>query len=169
MVRTAGSAPATVVALAIDNYGSMSWNLMSDGHFLVQDLDTGKTLDRLPVVDGEVPRSWAFAGPEGKCVFGFADGSVVLAEVTFATEYLEDEEVPPEYLDLEPGQRRIWKNGSLERTPEGQLRFQVLEVARDDAVSLGDVRPSICWICPAHHRALRWRPWTAPVFFTTGP
>jgi phosphate transport system permease protein len=128
----------SVVAQAIDNYGSMSWNLMSDGHFLVQDLDTGKTLDRIPVAEGRVPRSWAFAGPEGKCVFGFADGSVVLAEVSFATEYLEDEDVPADYFDLEPGLRRIWKNGSLERTPEGQLRFQVLKVTRDDALSLGN-------------------------------
>ncbi len=122
---------------AIDNYGSMSWNLMSDGFFLVQDLDTGKILDRIPVAEGRLPRSWAFAGPEGKCVFGFADGSVMFAKAAFTTEFLTDEAVPAEYHDLETGARRAWRNGSLERTPEGQLRFQVLTFTRQDVLPLG--------------------------------
>jgi len=133
-----GSYRLEAVAQAIDNYGSMSWNLMSNGYFLVQDLDTGKILDRIPVDEGRVPRCWAFAGPEGKCIFGFADGSVVLAEVSFTTKFLDDEDVPADYHDLQPGARKTWRNGSLERTPEGQLRFQVLTVTRDKALPLSD-------------------------------
>jgi phosphate transport system permease protein len=129
--------PATVVAQGIDNYGSLSWNLMSDGIFLVQDLDSGEALDRIPVSAGRVPRSWAFAGPEGRCVFGFADGSVALAEVTFATSYLDDADVPAEYHGLGAGQRARWRNGSLARTPEGQLRFQELAFVIDDDLVLG--------------------------------
>jgi phosphate transport system permease protein len=122
---------------AIDNYGSMSWSLMSDGFFLVQDLETGKILDRIPVAEGGLPGSRAFAGPEGECVFGFSDGSVMFAEAAFTTEFLADGAVPAEYHDLKTGARRAWRNGSLERTPEGQLRFQVLTFTRQDVLSLG--------------------------------
>ncbi len=127
----------SILAQAIDNYGSMSWNLMSEGFFLVQDLDTGNILDRIPVDEGRLPTSWAFAGPEGKCAFGFSDGSVMLAEVVFITEFMADQDLPEKYHDLEIGARRPWKNGSLERTPENQLRFQVLTFTREDVLTLG--------------------------------
>ncbi|MEN8006629.1 MAG: ABC transporter permease subunit [Candidatus Krumholzibacteriota bacterium] len=133
-----GTPGPRVVVQAVDNYGSLSWNLMSNGTFLVQDLDTGSILDRVFVDEGRIPRSWAFAGPEGKCIFGFADGSVILAEVSFVTEFLDDDDVPVSFRDLEPGDRRVWKNGSLERTPEGQLRFQELSFTRDEALPLGE-------------------------------
>lgn len=130
---------ATVVAQGVDNYGSMTWNLMSDGYFLVQDLDTGEVLDRIAVDSGRELRSWSFAGPEGACVFGFADGSFVLADLVFQTEYLDDTDVPESYGDLVAGERRIWRQGSIERTPEGQLRYQVLTLRRDEALPLADV------------------------------
>jgi phosphate transport system permease protein len=133
-----GARSAVTLAQAVDNYGSMSWNLMSDGYFLVQDLDSGAVMDRIPVDGGRVPRCWSFAEPEGKCVFGFADGSFVLAEVSFSTEFLEDDAVPAEFHTLAPAERRIWRNGVLERTPEGQLRYQTLTVTRDDALSLAE-------------------------------
>jgi phosphate transport system permease protein len=131
------ASPVTVLAQGIDNYGSMSWNLLSTGQFLVQELRSGEILDRFPVVAGRIPLSFAIAEAEGRCVFGFADGSVMLGLVGFTTEFLADDDVPAEFHDLAVGARRPWRQGLLERTPEGQLRLQVLAMTLDDALVLG--------------------------------
>ena len=117
-----------------------------------------------------MPSSWAFAGPEGKCVFGFADGSVILAEVTFATEYLEDDDVPAEFHDLGTGDRRSGANGSagtdagraaavpgpgvqaaMKRLPLGDAPIELLDLSR---TSSGFALAALDSAGVFHHRTL---------------
>lgn len=126
-----------LAAQVMDGYGSLALSLFADGTILVQDLHDGAVLDSLGLRPQSALTSW-FVGSGGqKSVFGFADGSVMTALLDFPTEFIAEQEVPPAYRDLQPGQSRPWHRGLLARTPEGQFRYQFLQVKVDPVIPLG--------------------------------
>jgi phosphate transport system permease protein len=133
---------AAVVQQGIDEYGSVSWTLRSDGTVLVRSLTSGRQLPPISVDPDAVPTVAAFAGRGGATAFGFADGSVVIGTLDFTTDYLDGPDVPAEIRDLPVGETRIWDGGIVETTPEGQHRHQVLrwEPGEHLAVGQGPIR-----------------------------
>lgn len=132
----AGGDAGPIVAQATDGYGTMFWSLRRDGRLFVQDLASGAEIDRT-LLNGEAGlRAWSEVSG-GQVACGFADGTVILAGIGFATEYHEGEDVPPGFGDLESGQSKVYGNGLLTRTPEGQLRHQFLSLDLPDPLELG--------------------------------
>jgi hypothetical protein len=113
-----------LAAQVMDGYGSLALNLFADGTILVQDLHDGTVLDSLSLRPAAALTCWSVGAGGQKSVFGFADGSVMTAVLAFPTEFIADQDVPPAFRDLQPGQSRPWRRGLLARTPEGQFRYQ---------------------------------------------
>lgn len=128
-----------IVATAIDNYGIMSWSLTAAGEFIVRSLGTGEVLARVPLVEQGQPTAWTVGPGTSVAAFGYANGSTRIAELSWQTRFLEDDDVPPSYRDLAQSESRSWEQGLLVRTPEGQLRHQKLKVVKEEPVSLGSV------------------------------
>ena len=127
------------VASAIDNYGIMTWGMTTAGEIIVRAIADGAELDRLPVgVDGAAPTAWSFGVGTGMVAFGFADGRTRIAELDWQTRFLEDDEVPASWRNLAVGESRVWEKGLLVRTPEGQLRHQVLVLKPSEPVQVGE-------------------------------
>lgn len=135
---TAAIAPvggAVVVATRIDNYGTMSWSLLSDGSLVVQELANGATIHRAQVVSGAAPTVASSGGD--RLILGFADGSVVTSAIEFTSRYLQEEGLPAELAAMGAGENRPWREGLVTRTPEGQWRHQVVTLSPDAPLSLG--------------------------------
>jgi phosphate transport system permease protein len=141
-----GEAP--VLSQGIGNYGSLAWHLLADGSFVVQELDRGRYIDRVAVREGMVPTAGAMDGGGGIGAFGFADGSLQLARVDFATRYLAPDEEPPDLAGLGVGERGIMGRGLAERTPEGQLRLETLAYEPAEPVAVSDHPLTLVDIAP---------------------
>ncbi len=132
-----GSRTATVVRQVMDDYGSMVWSFRDDGTFSVRGLAPGQSMPGASVADSLPPTAWAFAGEEGRAVFGFADGTVLTATAGFEVDFLDDGEVPERYHELRTDETAVWEGSLLTRTPESQLRRQTFVLEKDDPVALG--------------------------------
>ena len=126
-----------ILSEGVDAYVSMAWSLLDDGSFLVRNLADGAILERRPCPYPEPPVAVALSSHATVGAFGFADGSVATVNLDFETDFLADADVPEAYRDLGVGERRPWSAGLLERTPEGQLRHQVLRVQEDEPAPVG--------------------------------
>jgi phosphate transport system permease protein len=139
----AGQSPARDTAnpplhQVIDNYGSLVWSLHADGTFQVRELEHGTLIDTHRIRAEAAPTAWSMStsGTTGRGALGFADGSVITLQAGFAVKFMEDEDVPERLQTLQIGERMVWERGLAERTPEGQLRVQELELVQDPAVAV---------------------------------
>ena len=133
-----GSRTATVVRQVVDDYGSMVWSFRDDGTFGVRGLAPGQSMPGASVADSLPPTAWAFAGEEGRAVFGFADGTVLTATAGFEVDFLDDSEVPERYHELQADETAVWGGSLLTRTPESQLRRQTFILEKDEPVVMGE-------------------------------
>jgi phosphate transport system permease protein len=118
-----------LIHLGVDEYRVMSWSLFADGTVRVIRLDTGELLDTLHLVDGDSVSAWSVESGGGSVAFGYLDGSVRLGEISFATDFLPDSLLSADVASLEVGEITALDDAVVERTPEGQLRRQRLEVS----------------------------------------
>ncbi|MCB1183053.1 ABC transporter permease subunit [bacterium] len=132
-----GAGGSAFVAGAVDGYGNMSWGMTPQGEIIVRNLADGAVLDRIAVGDSLRPTAWSFGVGTGQAAFGFGDGTVRTAELVWHTTFHADEEVPDRYTDMIVGEARAWDNGVVVRTPEGQLRHQVLELTTSEPIPVG--------------------------------
>ncbi|MFG0252306.1 MAG: hypothetical protein ACF8NJ_05465 [Phycisphaerales bacterium JB038] len=116
------------VRLAVDEYRTLTYTTAADGTVTVLRTDSGEVLEQIPLFEGRAPCAWSFSGADETGVAGFADGSVQAFSMSFQTSFLRDDLVPDEYYELAEGDIVTHENGTVERTPEGQFRFQRLRV-----------------------------------------
>ncbi len=143
----AGAARATVTEpevrvrdSAIDEQRRLSWSLLSNGTLELYRLDTGERFETFtPFAEGAagLPTCAAREPDESGALFGFADGTVRPATISFATHYLRDENASDAQRALTPGAMLTVPGGIVERTNEGQLRVQTLDFALLEPIFVG--------------------------------
>ncbi|MHC4876450.1 MAG: ABC transporter permease subunit [Planctomycetota bacterium] len=140
---------------ATDEYLNVGWIAYRDGTLRTVRLDTGETLATTALIpEGRELTAWSF-GPRGDVGFGFADGDIQLGTISFESAVLllkgstdstasgnddvrivQLEEYPSTFADLEIGDVTRFKDGIVQKTPEGQFRLQELSVVMDDPVAV---------------------------------
>ena len=127
----------TLTHLAVDDYGSLAWSLHEKGFVQLRELDNGALLEQLQLMPGKEVTRLKVSGHQGRVVAGFADGSIMTMRLSFTVEFLADDDLPDRYATMQVGERRVYENTLIERTPEGQLRQSRLELVEDQPVQLG--------------------------------
>jgi len=122
----AGSTPAAVVHVGLNEYSTMAWMLHRDGSIFVRRLADGRVIRRLEVPDALLMTCWSFGIESENCVFGYSDGTVRAGTITFTTEFIPSDQIPAQLQDLPVGEAAPLREGIVERTPERQFRFQEL-------------------------------------------
>jgi phosphate transport system permease protein len=137
-----GSTPAAVVHVGLNEYSTMVWMLHRDGSIYVRRLTDGRVIRRLEVPESRRLTCWSFSIDDDHCAFGYADGTVRVGSIGFATEFLRPAEVPDELQDLAVGEAASLREGIVERTPEMQFRYQELRLEMDPPQTLS-TRPIV--------------------------
>jgi phosphate transport system permease protein len=127
--------------LALDDYEMLAWQVTSDGNLIVFRLDTGKVLERRSLFPGARLTACSSPSRQEHVAFGFADGTVRLGKIGFASRFLESGQVPAEFADLQVGDVAEFDGGLITRTPEGQLRTQKIKVDLEEPIKPPDPAP----------------------------
>lgn len=128
--------------VAVDEFRIAAVELILGGralrHFRIDpEITNGDALlNEIPLFD-RGPTALSYSHSDGALAAGFADGTIQLGQVTFETDFYEDEDVPAELHGLAEGQVSVLDGAAVQRTPIGQLRRQRLEVRVDDPVESG--------------------------------
>ncbi|HOX24462.1 MAG TPA: ABC transporter permease subunit [Candidatus Krumholzibacteria bacterium] len=131
-----GEPPAGVVHVAVDESATMAWAFHRDGSVLVRDLRDGRTIHRLRVPDGPSLTCWSFSLEGDRCALGYADGSVRLGTLGFATEYVDADDVRAAGREPAIGEAVPFRRGMVERTPEDQFRYREIVLALGEPLVL---------------------------------
>jgi phosphate transport system permease protein len=123
--------PARPLRTAVDEYQLLGWTLYADGALQVFRLDNGKVLERRTVFPGQTLTACSSPSREEEMAFGFADGTVRLGRIGFATRFLEAADLPANLRHLPLGEVAELDGGLLSRTPEGQMRGHKIKVELD--------------------------------------
>ena len=157
--QAASTANAEPLHFATDEYLNVGWIAYRDGTIRTVRLDSGETLSTTSLIpEGRELTAWSF-GPRGDVAFGFADGDIQLGRVSFSTAFLQIsvegeaaagsddarmlqlDELPAELSGLQIGDTAKYRDGMVEKTPEGQLRLQELTVEMDAPVTVASGVP----------------------------
>ncbi len=122
-------------SVGIDEYGRIVWTVSRHGKIATFDSTNGKRLTESALVK-ETPTSLAVSPPDGQFAFGFADGGVQFGKLEFSTEFLESEAAPARLLSLRPNESAPYRGGIVQRTSEGQLRWQELHTSLEPPVRI---------------------------------
>jgi phosphate transport system permease protein len=110
--------------LAMDEYQRMAWRYEPNNRLVVFDVHNGATLAQPELTLGETVTAAYFSHGGTESVLGLADGSIILADFGFATDFASETDAPEAVRTLKVGEHgqsdgRIWT-----RLPSGQLRSQ---------------------------------------------
>lgn len=124
----------------LDEHRTIGWAVTDEGKLTVFRAEGGGVLNEQQLIDGEKPTA-AVVMPDGEGVaFGFADGSVRLGTIRFATKFYEPDQVDASIRKLEVGEPVPFGEGSergmIERTPQDQFRLQVAVAQFDKPVEV---------------------------------
>jgi len=133
----------TPIHLAVDEFRKMAWAIQSDGTLKVVRLDTGKVLVNRNLFKSRKMSAWSLQIRSDEVAFGFEDGTVTLGKIGFRTRFLGPEDTPAEFKRLEEEEVREYKGGLVTRTPEGQLRLQVVVADLEKTIPLAQASPVI--------------------------
>ncbi|HVR30048.1 MAG TPA: hypothetical protein VMS86_10995, partial [Thermoanaerobaculia bacterium] len=125
---------AQATRVGIDEYGAMAWTFFDDGALRVYRASDGELLEELRPFDEGAPVATSFSITGGGAAFGFEDGRVRLARITFATEFVEPGSLPAELRELEEGAVAPFEGGVVERTRQRQFRLQRLVVDLEEPI-----------------------------------
>jgi phosphate transport system permease protein len=127
------------VALAPDQL--LAWALESDGSLACFRPDDGALVARQPLLRESPPTAAVFGHSGTRAAFGFADGSVRLANLNFTNTFLAEDDLPQKLRELKPNELAAHDDGILTRTPAGQLRLEKLAVELESPIELSGSRP----------------------------
>ncbi|MEL7061344.1 MAG: ABC transporter permease subunit [Acidobacteriota bacterium] len=126
--------------VGLDEYRVLGWELGAEGDLTIFRLDNGEVLERNQLFEGAELTASSFQIRGDQAAFGFADGSVRLANVSFVTEILDAEDLPAETLAAFEDEDAVvnYREGVLEKTPSAQYRLQELQIELGAAVRLAE-------------------------------
>ncbi len=130
------SANDPLAQVQLNEYVTMAWTLDPKGVIHLIRLDTGEALDAVRPLGDREPTAVSAVYSDGLLAFGFADGTIQIGRVGFATRFLDPAEIPEAARTIEIGGGVPMEGGILERTPEGQFRLQKLEAKLEEPIEL---------------------------------
>lgn len=121
----------SVLGTDLDEYRTIGFVFHRDGRLGLFDAASGAPLGERRLFDGEAT-AFARSRVTGGIVVGFADGSVRLGRIAFASRFLDaaSAEATP-HAGLAPGARTPLGEELLERTVQGELRVVSVEANLD--------------------------------------
>jgi len=122
--------------LAVDEYLHTVWLVTADGDLVSYRMSSGEQLTRQRLFEGKRPVASSFALRDGRVAFALDDSTVQLGTIDFETRFVPPEELPAEIRELAIGAAATYRNGVLERTPEGQYRLQQLAANLQDPIQI---------------------------------
>lgn len=125
--------------LAVDEYLVAGW-LLTDGGENIRSLRLadGSVLNERPLFDGLQPQALAFDPREELVSAAFDDGTIRLINIGFSSSFLHDpSQLPDAVRALTEGQEAVYDGGIVQRTPEGQLRHQILKISPQEPIDVG--------------------------------
>ncbi len=128
---------------AVDEYQLLGWSLMPDGNLFVYRLDNGKVLERRSLFPGQKLTACSSPVREQEIAFGFADGTIRMGRIRFASRFPEAGDLPPAVRDLPVGESAEYEGGLLIRTPVGQLRAQKLKIDLEEPLKAPEPSPVV--------------------------
>lgn len=137
--RHAAVAANTNAPLAIgnDEYRRLAFALDPSGELVVWRTDDGAQLEKRTLFPDGRLTAVAQRDSNGDMAFGFADGSVRLGRIAFSARFVDASAQPEIARQLESTQLAVVGNALVERTPDGQLRMQSIDVDAQPALSVG--------------------------------
>ena len=116
----------------------LAWTVDADGVVEVRRLDDGRVLDRHDLFEGRAT-AWAFGIGDGRVAFGFGDGSIREASVSFGSALLGADAVPESFRSAGAGAIAVDDRAVLVRLGDGQVRKQWVSVHADEPVARSGV------------------------------
>jgi len=130
-------APPAGRVLAVDEYQRLALELRSDASVIVSRLDDGATIETRTLFDGARLTSTSLREGAGDMAFGFADGTVRLGRLGFASSFVGREDEPAAVATLAPGASIAHANALYERLSDGRLRAQTMVADVQPPVDIG--------------------------------
>ncbi|MFC1764058.1 ABC transporter permease [Planctomycetota bacterium] len=127
--------PATPIHLACDEYRVLAYTVSQQGHVEAFDLSSGQPIDNLDLVEDKTLTAYSFGNTGGQVSLGYADGSIQLGQLHFASKILADDEVPENCLGMVAGQVRSVANGVVTKRL-GNYRRHRVELEQEPVLSL---------------------------------
>ena len=124
------------VHLAVDEYLNAAWLVTEQGRLISYRIDTGEELVNRALFEGRRPVAWSFALRDGHVAFALDDSTVQLGTIDFETLFVPADEVTPDLRNLPVGQIANFRDGVVERTPEGQFRLQTLVAKLEEPIAI---------------------------------
>jgi phosphate transport system permease protein len=124
------------VHLAVDEYLNAAWLVTEQGRLISYRIDTGEELVNRALFEERRPVAWSFALRDGHVAFALDDSTVQLGTIDFETLFVPADEVPAELRNLPVGQVANFRDGVVERTPEGQFRLQTLVAKLEEPIAI---------------------------------
>ena len=146
-LKAAGSSPSpTTTAPAyfgIDEYRELCCAVFADGTLETWRLEDGARLERRAMFDGAKPTVVTSGLAEGRVGFGFPDGSLRFAVISFRSRLVEPADVPDAIRNLPPGGGASAGVEVYRRLPDGQLRATKPEVVLEEPLKGASNSPAI--------------------------
>lgn len=130
--------PQPIQRLAIDEYRTLGWSLVSDGTLKLISLADGKLLEEQPVVKSGKVTAVSFLIGADDVALGLEDGHVRLGQIGFKPSFPNEDDLPEEIQQLPIGGQSEWQGGIIQRTEQGALRLQKLALSWEDPMPLVD-------------------------------
>lgn len=126
-----------IVHQGMDDYGSLVWSLHEGGLVQVRELAQGKLLQQMELHPDCEVTALRVSGHDGRTILGCADGSILTLKIGFGVDYLDEADLPDRYAGMAVGEKMVYGEGLIERTPENQMRHIRLVTELDAPVQLG--------------------------------
>ena len=124
--------------IGMDEYQSMGWALCERGELQVFRLDTGEVIERRALFPNRRITSVSNTASGDDLAVGFKDGSIQLGTIGFQTAFREPRAVPASLRNLAEGASAVLDQGVLQRTPQGQFRYQTVTTNWLDPVKVAE-------------------------------
>ncbi|HTU24616.1 MAG TPA: hypothetical protein VMF30_04420, partial [Pirellulales bacterium] len=122
--------------IALDEDQLLGYALLADGSLVSFRPDTGEEVGRLEFLKAGPPTAAAFDPGDARGAFGFADGTVRLANIQFTTAFIEPAELPDRLRALRAGDVATFDQAMLTRTSAGQFRLRRLVAELEPPVAI---------------------------------
>lgn len=117
------------LAVGLDEYRLLGWEVSETGELRVFRLDTGDTISRSPLLEQGRLTALSSSATGADVVAGLDDGSLRVGQIAFVSEFLAADGLPDEIRRLAPGETGVYEQGIAERTLQGQWRTQRVEAS----------------------------------------
>lgn len=116
--------------IGMSEHQTLGWALLPDSTLEVFRADDGRRLERRKLFDTPAMTAASFAvDSRGDMAVGFDDGTIRVGRIGFGSRHLPVGDVPPHARQLRLGQVAVHRGGVINRTPQGDFRWQWVEAS----------------------------------------